>query len=293
MKYKAIILAGGLGTRLYPMTQLYSKHLISIYDKPMIYYPLSFLMMMGIKDILIIADIKTLHEYDHLFLDGNSLGINIEYAEQQEPKGIAEAFLIGEHFIGKDNVILMLGDNLFYGDMTDFKQAITEHTIATIFAYYVNNPQNYGVVEIDQNSRIKSLEEKPTQPKSNYAIPGLYIYNNLVVDIAKKIQPSDRDELEITDINKYFLKEGGLRVKQLGRGIAWLDTGTPDSLLEAGAFIASIEKRQGLKVGCVEEIARRQNFISQTQFENLIYQMPSSSLYRKYLFDIKDELYDI
>ena len=287
-KYKGIVLAGGAGTRLYPMTSLYSKQLINIYDKPMIYYPLSLLMMVDIRDILIISDSKTLPLYQTLFGDGSKLGINIQYAVQHEPKGIAEAFIIGEEFIGGDNVSLILGDNLFYGDSDFFRTPLQNHAIATIFAYYVNDPKNYGIVEITPANQLLSIEEKPEHPKSNYAIPGLYIYDNSVVDVAKNLQASPRGELEITDVNKYYMDNATLDVQKIGRGIAWLDTGMPDSLLEASNFIAAIEHRQGLKMGCLEEIAYQRNFIDIKQFQKLINNMPNSQ-YRQYLEGI---LYD-
>lgn len=288
-KYKGIILAGGAGTRFYPTTQAYSKQLINIYDKPMIYYPLSTLMMMDIKDILIISDPHTLNYYIKLFGDGVNLGMNISYAQQLQPNGIAEAFIIGEKFIGQDNVVLMLGDNVFYGDSDFVQQPLKRHQYATIFAYYVNNPQEYGIVEFNSEDKVLSLEEKPANPKSNYAIPGLYIYDNSVINITKNLKPSNRGELEITTVNQSYFEQGLLNVEKMGRGIAWLDTGTPQALLEASNFIAIIEKRQGLKIGCVEEIALRKGFISVKQFHYIINQIPNNQ-YRQYLERIYYEL---
>ena len=287
--YKGIILAGGRGTRLYPMTQVYNKHLIHIYDKPMIYYPLSLLMIMGIKDILIISDYHTLWSYMDLLGNANKLGLNIVYARQEKPRGIADAFNIaGSEWIGDDNVVLVLGDNIFYGDSEFFTYPLKRHKVATIFAYYVNDPTEYGVVEFDNKGKAISLEEKPKEPKSNYAIPGLYIYDNSVLDVVKNIQPSDRGELEITDVNQVYLDRGDLVVDKLGRGIAWLDTGSPKDLLEAGNFFAAIESRQGLKIGCVEEIAFRRKLITKEHFENLIDSMPQCD-YRSYLEKIINE----
>ena len=281
-KYIGIILAGGSGTRLYPITSVYSKQLINIYDKPMIYYPLSTLMLMGIKDILIISDHKTKPLYQKLFRDGKHLGLNIQYEIQDRPNGIAEAFIIGEKFVAQNNVILILGDNLFYGDMDIFRSVVQQHKIATIFGCFVHNPTEYGVVEFDQFDNIISIEEKPKKPKSFYAIPGLYIYDNSVINVAKKIQNSDRGELEITDVNQQYLNNNNLIGVKLGRGVAWLDTGTPQSLLEAGNFISTIEKRQGLKIGCIEEIAYRQDWITKDQLFNLITLLPNNQ-YREYL----------
>jgi len=287
--YKGIILAGGRGTRLYPMTQVYNKHLIHIYDKPMIYYPLSLLMIMGIKDILIISDYHTLWSYMDLLGNPNKLGLNIDYARQEKPRGIADSFNIaGSEWIGDDNVVLVLGDNIFYGDSEFFTYPLKRHKVATIFAYYVNDPTEYGVVEFDNKGKAISLEEKPKEPKSNYAIPGLYIYDNSVLDVVKNIQPSDRGELEITDVNQVYLDRGDLVVDKLGRGIAWLDTGSPKDLLEAGNFFAAIESRQGLKIGCVEEIAFRRKLITKEHFENLIDSMPQCD-YRSYLEKIINE----
>jgi len=287
--YKGIILAGGHGTRFYPMTAVYSKQLINIYDKPMIYYPLSMLMMMGIRDILIVADAATIEHYSKLFGSGTTLGLNLKYAEQDCPRGLADALIIGSPFIGHDSVVFTLGDNLFYGDMDVFRYTLKRHEVATIFAYYVDDPHEYGVVTFDRNHVATSLEEKPENTQSNFAIPGLYIYDNSIVDIVKKITPSDRGELEITDVNKEYLKQGTLKVEHLGRGIAWLDTGSPQSLLEASNFIAAIEKRQGLKVGCIEEVALRQRFIAPEDFKRLISIAPKNSQYNKYLRTILKE----
>jgi glucose-1-phosphate thymidylyltransferase len=267
---KGIILAGGSGTRLYPITLAVCKQLLPVYDKPMIYYPLSVLMLANIRDILIISTPQDLPKFQSIFGDGSYLGLNIFYKEQIEPNGIAEAFILGENFINTDDVCLVLGDNIFYGQgLTNIlKKAINDiktHKGATIFGYYVKNPERYGVIEFDKNGNVMGIEEKPSNPKSNYAVTGLYFYDNNVVDIAKELKPSKRGELEITDINNQYLKESKLRVELLGRGYAWLDTGTPDSLLEAGEFISVVEKRQGLKIGCIEEIAFKLGYIDREQ----------------------------
>ncbi len=282
MKTKGIILAGGAGSRLYPVTKVYSKQLITIYDKPMIYYPLSTLIMAGIQDILIITNIETVDFYKDLFDDGTDMGLNISYAIQDAPRGIAESFIIGEDFIGDDQVVLILGDNIFYGYLNFLREAIENNTDATVFGYYVNDPERYGVVEFDANNKAISLEEKPSLPKSNYAIPGLYVYTTSVVEIAKNIKPSARGELEITDVNIAYLKANKLKVKQLGRGIAWLDSGTPYALLEASNFIGTIEKRQGLKIGCIEEASYRKGFISKEKLQMYINSLPNCE-YRDYL----------
>ena len=279
---KGIILAGGVGSRLYPTSQVYSKQLILIYDKPMIYYPLSVLMLAGIKDILIISDTKTIPFYKKLFKNGKHLGINIEYAIQEKPRGLAEAFIIGENFIGNDDVSMILGDNIFYGRLDFIRNAVENNFGATIFGYYVDNPKRFGVVEFDKNNNVVSIEEKPKKPKSNYAVVGLYIYDNDVVEIAKNIKPSLRGELEITDVNKEYLKRGKLSVELFGRGVAWLDTGTPKALLEASSFIGALEGRQGLKVACIEEVAYMTNFIDRGQLKKIINKIPKSS-YKKYL----------
>ncbi|MCX7833028.1 MAG: glucose-1-phosphate thymidylyltransferase RfbA [Ignavibacteria bacterium] len=279
---KGIILAGGSGTRMYPVSKIYSKQLTLIYDKPLIYYPLSILMLAGIREILIISNSETIPLYQKLFEDGSHLGMNISYAVQPEPKGIAESFIIGDSFIGKDNVTLILGDNIFYGKL-DFIYSAVQHTDgATIFGYRVTDPERYGIVEFDNDGNAISIEEKPKKPKSNYAVPGLYIYDNDVVDISKNLKPSARGELEITDVNIEYLNRKKLRVIKIGRGVAWLDTGTPESLLQASNFFGVIEARQGLKVACIEEIAYNMNFIDEEQFEKVISQMPNS-LYRSYL----------
>jgi glucose-1-phosphate thymidylyltransferase len=280
---KGIILAGGSGTRLYPITKVYSKQLALIYDKPLIYYPLSILMLGGIKDVLIISNKETIPLYEQLFEDGSILGMNISYAVQPEPKGIAQSFIIGEEFIGDDSVTLILGDNIFYGKLNFFYNALEKHKEgATIFAYQVNDPQRYGIVEFDAAGKAISIEEKPQKPKSNFAVPGLYVYDNKVIEISKNLSPSPRGELEITDVNKTYLHDEVLGVEQIGRGVAWLDTGTPTSLLQASNFFGVIEERQGFKVACIEEIAYKKGFITKDQFTELVTNFPKS-LYREYL----------
>jgi glucose-1-phosphate thymidylyltransferase len=271
---KGIILAGGSGTRLYPITRSIVKQLLPIYDKPMIYYPLSSLMLAGIRDVLIISTPQDTSRFEELFGDGSQLGMNFEYKVQPKPEGLAQAFILGEEFIGDDDVCLVLGDNVFYGH--DFskmlirsKKVVEEDQQAVVFGYYVKDPKRYGVVEFNKDGQVLSIEEKPDQPKSNYAVVGLYFYTNDVVDIAKNLTPSDRGELEITDVNKTYLNKENLRVELMGRGFAWLDTGTHDSLLEASHFIETIEKRQGLKVACIEEIAYTMGFIDQDQLLDL------------------------
>ena len=272
---KGIILAGGSGTRLYPITKATSKQLLAVYDKPMIYYPLSVLMLTGIKEILIISTPNDLKNYKKLLGTGENLGISIEYAEQPKPEGLAQAFIIGETFIGNDPVCLVLGDNIFYGVrfrnlLQSAKEKVLSENKALIFSYYVNDPERYGVVEFNDKNEALSVEEKPTIPKSNYAIVGLYFYPNDVIKIAKQVKPSDRGELEITSVNRSYLKKNNLDVEVLGRGFTWLDTGTNDSLLEASNFIQTIEKRQGLKVSCIEEIAYRMNFIDKAQLKKIV-----------------------
>ena len=281
---KGIILAGGSGSRLSPLTKAVSKQLIPVYDKPMIYYPLSTLMLAGIKDILIISTPQDLPKFKELFGDGREIGLNISYKEQPKPEGIAQAFIIGEEFIGTDSVCLILGDNIFYGhslSMTLQKLAGLKEGVC-IFGYWVTNPQRYGVVDFNENNEVISIEEKPKYPKSNYAVPGLYFYDNGVIDIAKNLKPSARGELEITDVNLVYLKNRNLKVELLGRGYAWLDTGTPDSLLDASNYIATMERRQGLKIGCIEEVAFRMGDIDKNQFKRIIDRLPVND-YKKYL----------
>jgi glucose-1-phosphate thymidylyltransferase len=279
---KGIILAGGAGTRLYPLTQIVCKQLLPVYDKPMIYYPLSTLMLGGIRNILIISTPKDLPMFRTLFGDGSGLGLSLQFAEQPKPEGIAQAFLIGADFLGDAGVSLALGDNIFYGKLDFFREALEIKTGGCIFGYSVSNPESYGVIEFDRDGRAISLEEKPKNPKSNFAVPGLYIYDNTVVDICRALKPSARGELEITDVNLAYLRLGRLQVKVLGRGIAWLDTGTHESLLDAGEYIAAIEKRQGLKIACLEEIAYHMGFIDREQLGRIIGTLPDTP-YRKYL----------
>ena len=267
---KGIILAGGSGTRLHPLTLAMSKQMMPVYDKPMIYYPLSILMLAGIREILIISTPHDLPNFEKLLGDGNRIGCKISYAVQEVPNGLAQAFVIGEYFIGDDKVALVLGDNIFHGDgLSRLLQTMSDPDGGVVFAYQVSDPERYGVVEFDGNNNVISIEEKPENPKSNYAVPGLYFYDNSVVEIAKNIKPSPRGEFEITDINKEYLRQGKLKVGVLSRGTAWLDTGTFASLMQAGQFVQVIEERQGLKIGCIEEVAFRMNFISKEQLHEI------------------------
>lgn len=288
---KGIILAGGSGTRLYPLTKSVSKQILPIYDKPMIYYPLSVLMLAGIRDVLIISTPNDIGLFENLLEDGSRIGLRISYKVQPSPDGLAQAFLLGEQFIAGDSCCLVLGDNIFYG--YNFSSMLVEATAikkgATIFGYYVNDPERYGVAEFDQHGQVLSLEEKPKVPKSNYAVTGLYFYDNTVVEKAKQVKVSPRGELEITDLNKIYLQEKSLTVKLLGRGMAWLDTGTHQSMLQASNFIESIEERQGLKIACLEEIALRKGFISKAQFE-INAKSAGNSQYGHYLMKILKEI---
>jgi glucose-1-phosphate thymidylyltransferase len=287
---KGIVLAGGSGTRLYPITKATSKQLIPIYDKPMIYYPMSTLMLAGIKDILIISTPEFLPQFKELFGDGSQLGLNLQYSVQEEPNGLAEAFIIGADFIGNDSVCLVLGDNIFYGAGLSkmLQHASSKEKGATIFGYHVNDPERFGVVDFDENMHAKSIVEKPEHPASNYAVTGLYFYDNRVVDIAKNIKPSARGELEITDINKEYLQRDQLSVELMGRGFAWLDTGTHDSLQEASSFIATVQKRQNLKVACLEEIAYRMHYIDKKQVIKLAQPLKKND-YGQYLLRLVGE----
>lgn len=284
---KGIILAGGKGTRLYPLTISVSKQLLPIYDKPMIYYPMSILMLAGIKDVLIISTPQDLPLYENLLGDGKNLGMNFNYKIQDKPRGLADAFILGEEFIGNDDVCLILGDNIFYGQgLTELLQnAINNKNGATIFGYPVNNPKEFGVVEFDDNGKVLSIEEKPTIPKSNYAVPGLYFYDNKVINIAKTVKPSARGEVEITSINNEYFKRGELRVELMRRGMAWLDTGNPSNMMKAGMFVETVQERQGLYVACLEEIAWRQGFIDDVQLKQLGENLKQAE-YGKYILSL-------
>ena len=288
---KGIILAGGSGTRLYPVTKAMSKQMVPIYDKPMIYYPMSVLMLAGIRDILIISTPRDIVNFKELFKDGQELGLNIEYAVQENPNGLAEAFIIGEKFIGDDSVAMVLGDNIFYGQSFSehLRKAANLESGAYVFGYYVQNPKSFGVVEFDSNGKVISLEEKPEKPKSKYAVPGLYFYDNSVVKKAKALKPSFRGELEITDLNKVYMEEGSLKVQLLGRGMAWLDTGTHESMLQASNFVEAVQSTQGTYIACLEEIAYRKGWITSDEVIELAKPLMKTG-YGKYLMDIVEEV---
>jgi glucose-1-phosphate thymidylyltransferase len=288
---KGIILAGGKGSRLYPLTKVFSKQLQPVYDKPMIYYPLSTLMLAGVRDVLIISTPEDTPNFEKLLGDGKRLGINLSYKVQHKPGGLPEAFIVGEDFIGDDQVFLILGDNLFYGKLDFLRNGIKNNSGGTIFAYRVEHPEAYGVVEFDKNGNVLSIEEKPEMPKSNFAIPGIYIFDKNVVEYSKNLKPSKRGELEITDLHKRYMQDGNLKVEMIGRGVAWLDTGTPENLIDAGAFIHAVEKRQGLKVACLEEIALFNNFIDIEQYDDIVDDLPDceyKSYCKKISFEFKE-----
>ena len=294
---KGIILAGGSGTRLYPITKVASKQLLPIYDKPMVYYPLSTLMLAGIRDILIISTPEDTSKYEDLLGDGSFIGLQLSYKVQPNPDGLAQAFLLGEPFIGQDDVCLILGDNVFYGEglpkrLKDSVQEVKNNQNAVVFGYYVNDPERYGVINFNKNGKATSIEEKPSNPKSNYAVSGLYFYPNSVIDIAKNQKPSARGELEITDVNKSYLLNDRLKVEKMGRGFAWLDTGTQDSLLEASQFVQTLEKRQGMKISCIEEIAFRMGYINSNQLQIIGREFQNNS-YGEYLLKIAKNIKDV
>lgn len=288
---KGIVLAGGSGTRLYPLTKAISKQIMPVYDKPMIYYPLSTLMLAGIREVLIISTPRDIHVFEELLSDGSQLGMKFSYAVQEQPRGLADAFIIGADFIGDDSVALVLGDNIFYGQSFSkvLREVAARESGATIFGYYVRNPREYGVVEFDENGKALSIEEKPEHPKSNYAVPGLYFYDNDVVEIAANVKPSARGEIEITSINNEYLRRGTLRVETLGRGFAWLDTGNHDSLLDAADFVAAFQKRQGLYISCIEEIAYKRGFIDKEQLLKLAEPLMKTN-YGQYLKEVAEGL---